>query len=825
MDRRRFCQWAAASMVLRRAPAIGQDQTRYVPGRPFTWRDAEDRTNVEGIAISPNGSRFALEVTRPLGKGGRYAGFSYRTLLDLRGDVWLLDDRLERPRKLNHGTWGAWSACFSPDGRQLAALTLTEDGKVGVIIWDVETSKYRIYTNTNVELFYATFGTARSKYAGPSGFFQLPRQYVWLDANSLLYVDRGDNLQQSLLATANLSPTEVTLRGRMESGKVSVRVWNADAPTCGSGSRLVRLRCDTGERETIYVGDVRGVSVSPNRQWGALLVATEHVRPQPDTPISSALLQTGPAGDLMVVLKLSIVALTRQGLPHDAEEVVTVGAVAPSRLPVWSSDSCRVAVPVRTTYSDVPSTGNDAVWEVTLNTLKSRNLHASSALDAELVAALITTDELNTAAAMKRRPKTVDPSDYTAGGQIRGGAWRCGGQEVMLWSAQVLTLLTRNRVMTLPGKFASVQPPVMQSTAGKTLAVRVDGLTVLITILGDSYHIEPLQTSQNWEFLGLRPSDGTAVYKEDVDTGTFLVFSRPGQSARRSALSFNTYFRDIIKPMCSVVTRTSQEGIVTRGLLQLPIGHKAGDRHPTIIWAYPGASPRPHEAFTRANSYDNVVLPVQYLLTKGFAFFHAPFLINERSGSLNPMRAAADAVLPWLDVLDRQAGVIPGEYGFLGHSNSGYVALALEALTDRFKAIAAWATFPEIGYSDLHSNALDVALNCGGSVIQANRWLYEDQNQPYNPQPLPPWRNAAVYIHNDPLFNLRNASTPLLLIEGEFDSDPQGMETVYSILYGSGVPVELAYYWGEGHIFASPGNVHDSWLRTWQFFRKYLRRR
>jgi dipeptidyl aminopeptidase/acylaminoacyl peptidase len=99
---------------------------------------------------------------------------------------------------------------------------------------------------------------------------------------------------------------------------------------------------------------------------------------------------------------------------------------------------------------------------------------------------------------------------------------------------------------------------------------------------------------------------------------------------------------------------------------------------------------------------------------------------------------------------------------------------------------------------------------------------YEDSKDPYIPQPNPPWNNPAKYFRNEPLFNLGRASTPLLLIEGEYDSDPREMEEVYSILYGHGVPVELAYYWGESHVFASPGNIHDVWLRTERFFTKYL---
>jgi dipeptidyl aminopeptidase/acylaminoacyl peptidase len=70
---------------------------------------------------------------------------------------------------------------------------------------------------------------------------------------------------------------------------------------------------------------------------------------------------------------------------------------------------------------------------------------------------------------------------------------------------------------------------------------------------------------------------------------------------------------------------------------------------------------------------------------------------------------------------------------------------------------------------------------------------------------------------------MQRATTPLLLIEGEFDISPRQTEELFSILYGRGVPVELAFYWGEGHIINRPGNLKDVWERTERFFRKYLR--
>ena len=85
------------------------------------------------------------------------------------------------------------------------------------------------------------------------------------------------------------------------------------------------------------------------------------------------------------------------------------------------------------------------------------------------------------------------------------------------------------------------------------------------------------------------------------------------------------------------------------------------------------------------------------------------------------------------------------------------------------------------------------------------------------------WQDQAIYRRNSALYNLDKTTTPLLLIEGEFDANPREMEEVYSELYGRGVPVELAYYRDEGHVISSPGNLRDAWLRTERFFRKYLR--
>jgi dipeptidyl aminopeptidase/acylaminoacyl peptidase len=774
--------------------------------------------------MSPDGKAFAVEVARPLSAAGPFLGGDY--YLDLRGDLWLLNGDLTAPRRLDALPGGAWFPSFSADGKRLSALTLMSPGKVGVVVWDADSLTHRTFSDCNVAMFGCALRTAHSAYGGPSGFFETPLQYLWLDATSILYVDYGDRKQQGVFAVSSLAPTLRLFRNRAEEGGLSVRVWSDHSPTCGAGGRLVRLECDTGKEETLYQGDVRGVSVSPDLRWVAVMAASANIPPVPDKPMMWPLRNIGAYLDSLVELKLSLIDLGPTGGVHDIQGVTTVGVVSPSRLPRWSSDSKRVAVPVRTTYSDAASTGNDAVWEISASTGVPRRWSASSALDAELLAALITINGLNTKRVIDERPQKIQSRDYADGGQISGGAWRCPGQQVLFWDSPELSIITADRRVVIQGNFTAVQPPAVWRNGATIVGAQPNGESCIVTVSEDGhYDIGNLQIEPDWTLLGVNGKKQTVVYKDDSDHGTFLILTKVGRRPRTSSLSFNTYFREILRPARRMLSLSFSDRATRWGTFVLPIGHRAGQRHPVVVWAYPDASPSLNDAFTKPNSYSSVIYPIQYLLARGFAFFQAPFPIASSSGSEEPMRAAVSAVLPWLEVLDRQAEVLSGEYGFFGHSNAGYVALALEALTHRFKAIVAWDTFPEIGFGTLHSWSADVALECAGGEIQADRKFYEDPRQPYSPGHAPPWMSRKKYIRNEPLFNLSRASTPLLLVEGEFDAAPREMEEVYSILFGSGVPVELANYWGESHVFASPGNIRDSWIRTESFFKKHLRMR
>src|SRR5690606_31588290 len=82
----------------------------------------------------------------------------------------------------------------------------------------------------------------------------------------------------------------------------------------------------------------------------------------------------------------------------------------------------------------------------------------------------------------------------------------------------------------------------------------------------------------------------------------------------------------------------------------------------------------------------------------------------------------------------------------------------------------------------------------------------------------PPLAELDRWQRNSPYFGLEQASTPLLMIYGEFDVGPASVRKVFFELERRGVPVQLVQYSGEGHNPQSRSNVEDAWRRTLAWF-------
>jgi dipeptidyl aminopeptidase/acylaminoacyl peptidase len=789
--------------------------------REFTWDDASHRREIEAAAVSPSGT-VALQVTRPLTAPGLHAGF-VRTTVQPRGDIWLIDASLANATKLTVGDTWLWAPCFSPLGSRLATICSSGDGRVGFAVSDPESLLTRLFWEPRVDLSakFSCDGVADGCVRGRT----VAKQFAWLDEDTLLFVDHGEEELQfeEAIAIGSANRTYAALRGLAAQGKTSVRVWNQDSPTCGVRRTISALHCKSGVVTPIYRGDARGISVSHDHLRLAALVATAHLNWPPNNSMPPELGLGALDDDPLVRLSLVMIEISRDAQPIIVGEVRGVGNVPPSRLPVWSADSKRVAVPIRGSYSSARSTNDDVCWEISTDNFKCRKWDASSALDAELLAAIcVAFPSAEAENVIGQRPKLPkELNQQLSVGETEGVVYNCGARAVALFWSSSVWIVGANAAKRIAGNFRVLYSPRSTNRGAMMFAVRGDGTGSVISVRDCDASAADFSFGRAWVYLAARGSEGDVLAKEDAPTGTRLFAAGTRAPKRASAISYNRYLGEVTVPAVREVRSRENDGSGMVGVLQLPVGHMPGDRHPVIVWAYPDHLPALDSELTKVNSWWALWLPLQYLLTRGFAVFHAPLpTAHKRLGE--PIGMVRDAVLPWLDVLDAQLEINKGEYGFFGHSNGGYAALALEATTNRFKSIIAMSAFPDLGANAL-STALDkMTEDCAGDALQADRFYYEYPRQPYAIG-SPFWIAEADWISNSPLYRMDSAETPLLLIEGEFDYSPRPMESVYSILKGRGVPVELAYYWGEGHILSTPGNIRDMWDRTEVFYKRFLR--
>lgn len=784
--------------------------------RPFTWADALMRSDINEAEVSAKGD-VALVITRPLEAKGTHFYF-LRPAVVPGGEVWLGNADLSSCRKLDlDGRW-AWSPAFSPSGAWLAALTTGRDGRVGLAIWDVSTGRARLHDDVNIDI-YGRFRTVDRADRALS-YAELPLQFVWMNDDRLLFLAAGEDETQFDLAGLSSSATYGRLRGKAFDGKTSVRIWSPQGETCFIGRRLMTLERTTGATSAIYTGDIRCVSLSGDMQWAAIMQADRPIALDPKQRQNAPLRFTDNFDDPMVACSLTYVRLEDASF-FKRPEVVAVGNISPSRMPIWSLDSRRITVPSRLSYSPAIFTGDDACWEVDVDLQSSRRWPAVSAADAEFVAAIVAANEPTQVgqAIHDREPISKPPKGYV--GQIEARCWVIGPKAIVKWVGSSLNLVRGAKETPLADDCSAVASPVVLSGGGHMIvAPRKGGGFEAITLVDGRHQTRQIDLPKSATLLS-GGTTGLVLGKDDADDGSKFYISAPGRPTLVSPFVLNRHFSEVRRPHAREVVRTLPDGKRLVGILQTPSNKPAGEKSPVILWAYPDSTPSLNDSLTQINNSTAVWYPFQHLLAQGFAVFEAPLPMADRPDEADPLDYVANSIVPWLDVLDQQPEIQAGQYGFWGHSDAGYAALALEAKTDRFKAIAAASTFPDLAATIYSGPLPQETLNCGGELIQANRFYYEAEDQRYRVGGAL-WQKPGNFVRNSALYHLENAVTPMLLMVGEYDAAPRAMEEVYSVLHGKGVPVELAYYWGEGHVISSPGNIHDLWTRSESLFRRYL---
>jgi dipeptidyl aminopeptidase/acylaminoacyl peptidase len=304
---------------------------------------------------------------------------------------------------------------------------------------------------------------------------------------------------------------------------------------------------------------------------------------------------------------------------------------------------------------------------------------------------------------------------------------------------------------------------------------------------------------QVFSFPALAPDDAAVACVSQDEIRLAEVEVRPLSGGPPALTRFNAWLEEYELSRHEAVSWVSDEWTI-EGILVRPSSGQTGP-HPALLFSHGG----PHHRVTCALN-----LEWQALAAAGYLVLAPNF-----RGSAGYGRAFLDAdrgdwgggdfrdLMRGLDLLVSRGMADPGRLGMLGGSYGGYMTAWSVGNTDRFKAAVARAPITHLvsyfGTTDLKTLT---GWDLGG----------------------PPWEKPDLYRERSPVTHAARIKTPVLLLHGEADRrvPVTQSEEFYTALKELGVDVSFARYPDEGHMIAQPRHVRDYWLRTLEWFGRYL---
>lgn len=280
----------------------------------------------------------------------------------------------------------------------------------------------------------------------------------------------------------------------------------------------------------------------------------------------------------------------------------------------------------------------------------------------------------------------------------------------------------------------------------------------------------------------------------DIETGVAAAVT---QTAMASLTPANL-------PKSEIVTFKGFDGTLISAVLTMPFNLKRDGSAPAIVIPHGGPTGQSLDGFSRAAtlfaSRGYLVIQPNFRGSTGYGRAFQEANRNDLGGGdLKDVLSAKDFLVATGFVDGKRVGITGGSYGgFMTLMAIGKAPTAFAAAVQQF-GIINWRTM----------------------------WQGEDARlQAYQRSLIgAPDEFKGVYEASSPLTFIRNATAPLLSLQGENDIRvPRGQaQEVADILKAKGNVVDTVFYPAEGHGFQKRENQLDSLQRTLDWFERYLK--
>ena len=249
----------------------------------------------------------------------------------------------------------------------------------------------------------------------------------------------------------------------------------------------------------------------------------------------------------------------------------------------------------------------------------------------------------------------------------------------------------------------------------------------------------------------------------------------------------------------------SPEDRVYSGVLYKPEDFNPNNKYPVIFDIYEKRSQDLNLFIYPEASTGRINIPS--FVSNGYLVF-TPDIYYKKG---EPGRSALSAVVSAANYLTKFPWVDKQRMGIQGHSFGGYETNYIIAHTKMFAAACS------------ASSMCDLVSFYGSAVRGGYSIWWSERNQGRLGGTI--WDNQETYINNSPIFQAKNITTPLLMMNNKEDgTNPflQGLE-FFTSLRRLGKKVWMLQYDGQGHLLEPGPAAEDLHLRMFQFFNHYLK--